>query len=411
MMKMGMLLLAGSLFFNLSAGRVKRGVTVDGMDVGGMPQKQAVELLRAHHVRESLFINAPTGSFFAPLDYRDDAEQVVRRARAGEHVFVTWRREWPTLEEDLLALCRQNARDGVNATLCVQADGFTYRAGKNAVVCDYARLVEDAVHALRFGGREISLSVFEQPPPETVETLKGRTRPLAAFSTRYSEENAPRSHNIALATRLLSGTEVGAGETFSFNAKVGERTKERGFSEAPVIVGGEFVQGVGGGVCQVSTTLFGAALRAGLEVVESHPHSLTVGYVSPSEDAMVSAASDLKLKNPHPYPVYFFGSAREGEVSFTVCGKPDGRTYRVESRVLFTLDPPAPQVVAGEEDEVVRAERQGLASESYLLVYRDGKILSRTLLRRDTYACVQGILRRKNPEADAKDGANLPQNA
>lgn len=396
-MKTGVLLLAGSLFFSGNIGRVKAGVTVDGLDVGGLSYVEAVERIRAYHVRVPLTVITPNGTFDAPVFYTDNAEDIVKSARRGGTYSVTWRREWVTLEDDLLALCEQNAREGEDARLLFSSQGFCYIPARDALVCRYDALVDDAVRALRDGERELHLIPVSRAPEITEQTLKARTRLLAEFSTSFRTDNAPRAHNIALAARLISGAVIGAGETFSFNTRVGARTKQRGFEEAPVISGGEFVQGVGGGVCQASTTLFGAALRAGLEIAESHPHSLSVGYVSPSQDAMVSSASDLKLKNPYPYPVYLMGNAQDGRVTFRIFGMPDGKKYRVESRVLFTLDPPPEQVVEGEEDKVMRAEKQGMASESYRMVYENGVLIERKLVRRDTYACVQGIREVKKP--------------
>ena len=211
-----------------------------------------------------------------------------------------------------------------------------------------------------------------------------------------------RRLEFALAAERISGTEIGAGEEFSFNRAVGKRTRENGFEEAAVIFDGEFVQGVGGGVCQTSTTLFGAALRAGMEITESHPHSLSVGYAPPSQDAMVSEYSDLKFKNPYPYPVYLLGEAKKGTVTFSLFGKPSGVRYEVESRVLFTLDPPPKSVVEGEENRTVRAEKKGLASESVLVAYGEDGEVSRTLIRRDTYAPVQGVEERA-PAAPPED--------
>lgn len=95
-------------------------------------------------------------------------------------------------------------------------------------------------------------------------------------------------HNIALAAEKINGCILADGEEFSFNGRVGARTESNGFLSAPIILEGDFVEGVGGGVCQASTTVYNAALLAGMEITEQHPHSLRVGYVEPSFDAMVS---------------------------------------------------------------------------------------------------------------------------
>ncbi len=391
-MKIIALLLAGSFFLGGCAGSVKRGVTVNGIEVGGMTFSAAAEKVRKTLDEPPLIVTCPDGDYVAPLCYADDLEETLKNAKRNASLSVMVRREWVNMEQDLLELCEQNAQEGRDAELSFSAEGFCYTPEVDALSCDYEKLLKDAQAALKGGGTHIFLTRRAVKPAVTVELLKERTRPLSKFTTRYDGENAPRAHNIALAASRISGTVIEAGGEFSFNEAVGKRTEENGFQIAAVIQDGEFVQGVGGGVCQVSTTLFGAALRAGLTVAESHPHSLSVGYVKPSEDAMVSEYSDLKLKNPYPCPVYLLGSAEAGRVSFSFFGMPDGNTYRVESKVLCEIEPPPKAIVEGTVNRTLRAEKKGMRSESYLVVLDgEGKELSRTLIRRDTYAAVQGI--------------------
>lgn len=391
-MKLFALLLAGSFFLGgCGGGRVKRGVVVNGIDVGGLSYAEAERTVRETLVYPPLKLKTPAGEIDCPIDYRDDLPAVLRAAKRGGRYEATVSREWIFMEEFLDMVCRNHVKEPRDAALQFDRNGFLYTPGESGAACDYHALLEDVSAALEGGETEVELPVYEVAPAVTEEDLRARTQPLASFSTRYDASNGPRSRNIALAVSLLSGSVLESGEELSFNAAVGKRTRENGFEEAAVIQDGEFVRGVGGGVCQASTTLFGAALRAGLTVTESRPHSLSVGYVPPSQDAMVSEFSDLKLKNPYPYPVYLLGEAREGQVSFTFYGLPDGLRYEVESRVLFRVDPPSVKIVEGRENRVVRQERAGLASESYLVVYDGETVRARTLIRRDTYACVQGI--------------------
>ena len=104
---------------------------------------------------------------------------------------------------------------------------------------------------------------------------------MGAYTTYYSKEERDRCQNISIAASLIDGVTLQAYGEFSFNATVGKRTEEAGFRQAKIIVNGEYVLGVGGGVCQVSTTLYNAALKSGLTVTEYHPHSLRVGYIAP----------------------------------------------------------------------------------------------------------------------------------
>lgn len=385
----------GSAFFlgGWTFGRVKKGVRVDGVDVGGLPYAAAEALVREKlsSAYVPFTVHTEEGDERFETAFCDDLYGLLRRAGRNEDLHASVRRVWIGLEEDLADLCARHSYAATDAGLSFSSRGFSYTKEKNGRICDYFGLVADVTAAIGEGRSEATLVTSAAAAETTEADLRARTRALASYTTYFDGGNAPRAHNIALACSRLSGTEIPAGGTLSFNEAVGKRTRENGFEEANIISGGEFVPGIGGGVCQTSTTLMNAALLSGLKVTESRPHSLTVGYVPPSRDAMVSDASDLKIVNPYDVPVYLLGLAGGGSVRFTFYGLPDGRTYDVESKVLLVADPPAEKVVEGEEDKVLRAPKQGVASESWLLVYEGGELVSRTLLRRDTYAVVQGI--------------------
>lgn len=400
----GSLLLAGSFFlFAGCFGGVARGAEIGGVHVGGMTYGEAEEAVRAKIAETLPPVNVITPQGVVPaegLSFRDDVSLLVRKAKRGEKLTPKVTRTWADMEGFLWDVCEKNAREAVDATVEFSSKGFTYTAGRDGVSCDYAALVSDAVRVLREGGGEITLQCRPYSPAVTEDDLRRRTEPLASFSTNYDETNVPRSENIALATSRISGTVLLPHEEFSFNRAVGARTEANGFKVAAVIQNGEFLPGVGGGVCQASTTLMGAALRSGMEVTESRPHSLAVSYVPPSLDAMVSSVSDLKFRNPYDAPVYILGKAEGGKVCFRFFGLPDGRRYETESVVLLRVAPPAPKIVEGEEERVLRAGKEGIASESYLLVYEGGTLISRTRLRRDSYAAVQGIVQKPLPEQE-----------
>ena len=374
-------------------GRVNRGVVVDGMDVGGLSYAEAASAVRGK-ISASLppfTVHTEEGDEFFETAFEDDIDDILRRAKKGEELHASVKRVWVTMEEDLFSLCERKSFSAENAALSFSARGFSYRTERAGRACNYQKLLADTLSALERGEDEVTLSTFPVAADVKERDLRARTQALASYTTYFDAGNSARSHNIALACSRISGSVLQPGEEFSFNEIVGKRTRENGFEEANIISGGEFVPGVGGGVCQVSTTLMNAALLAGLKVTESRPHSLTVGYVPYSRDAMVSEYSDLKFKNSYDMPVYLLGLAGGGRVKFTFYGLPDGKTYDIESKVLLIADPPEEKIVEGEEDKLLRAPKQGVASESYLLVYENGVLLSRTLLRRDTYAVVQGI--------------------
>ena len=230
-----------------------------------------------------------------------------------------------------------------------------------------------------------------------IKNAKAETKweKISSYTTYFNAEDRGRCENIAIAARLISGVTIQPYGEFSFNQTVGRRTEEAGFQQAKIIVNGEYVLGTGGGVCQVSTTLYNAALKSGLTVTEFHPHSLQVSYVPPSRDAMVSTQSDLRLINAHSFPVRLTAEVFEGGVRVYFSGKKDGCRYEIVSRVLSETPPPAPIVKEGEKEEILRSPKNGVKSEAYLERYLGDRLLSRKRLREDEYRPVQGIIVKK----------------
>lgn len=229
---------------------------------------------------------------------------------------------------------------------------------------------------------------------------------ISGYATYFNQNEGGRCENIAIAASLIDGITIQGYGEFSFNATVGRRTAEAGFQQAKIILNGEYVQGVGGGVCQVSTTLYNAALKSGLQVTEFHPHSLRVGYVDPSRDAMVSTQSDLKLFNPYAHAVYLSARVKNGAVQVVFYGKPTAERYELISQTVGQIPPPVPIVKEGEEDKVLRAEKQGVKSELYLERYVGDKLIERKRLRKDEYRPIQGIIVKKVDFATEKSLSN-----
>ena len=242
-------------------------------------------------------------------------------------------------------------------------------------------------------------------------TAEGETTPygwkkMSSYTTYYSVNDRGRCENIAIAAALIDGTTLQPYGEFSFNKTVGRRTAAAGFKQAKIIVNGEYVLGVGGGVCQVSTTLYNAALKSGICVTEYHPHSLRVSYVPPSRDAMVSSECDLQLYNPHPFPVYLSAAVFEGGLRVSFFGQKLSERYELVSNILEEIPSPAPIVKEGEEDGILRSPKNGAKSEMFLERYRGEQLLSRKRLRVDEYRPIQGIIVKKIVEPTIKIARN-----
>lgn len=228
--------------------------------------------------------------------------------------------------------------------------------------------------------------------------------PICSYTTYFDKENSARCHNIRLAAKLIDGTKIENGEVFSFNKTVGVRSVERGFKKAKIIKDGEFVEGVGGGVCQVSTTLYNAALLSGCKICEYHPHSLPVSYVAPSRDAMVSGSYfDLKFENTSGREIYVKSSTGANFVKFTLYGVDSGAKYEYTTFVTGKIE-------ASEEETddiaLVRDGKDGIISEGYLTVTKNG-VTNIKLIRRDKYAPQKRIVLKREelpPEELSPEG-------
>lgn len=224
---------------------------------------------------------------------------------------------------------------------------------------------------------------------------------LSSFSSNYSTSNGNRSTNIALATSKINGTVLMPGEEFSFNGTVGKRTASAGFREAGVYVNGKSSIDYGGGICQVSSTLYNAILKANLEITSRTNHMFTVGYVPISLDATVSWGSpDFKFKNSRSYPVKIVATTSNKNVYINVYGLKEEVEYEVQLvsyrtgsvpyTTVYTNDP---SLLEG-QTKIVQSGSNGAKSEAYKILKLNGQEVSRTLLSKDTYSPHNQIIAR-----------------
>ncbi len=250
--------------------------------------------------------------------------------------------------------------------------------------------------ALQKNKTEIIASEIVLKPSITVEKLRKSTYRRAYFTTSYMYSSSERKENIQLCSKLIGFARLDAGQLFSFNETVGERTEERGFKNARIIEKGKFTDGIGGGVCQVSSTVYNAALLAGLRVRERHSHSMAVSYVEPSFDAMVSMGyADLKIENCTGGIVFLSARAEGDLVTVTVYGEKQRQSYKRVSEVVEKISPPeylrqpSGELERGEE-RIAVYEKEGLISKGFLEVYKNGKLQDKILLSEDKYSPLQG---------------------
>lgn len=287
----------------------------------------------------------------------------------------------------------------VDSTVTFGKNGFAYTQGIDGKEVDNAALFHAMINASN--GQKLPLPIATHKAI-TVSELKRNAVLKGKFTTSFASSGQNRRHNVKRAADSLNGTTVQPGEQFSFNQVVGERTVENGYKTAKVILDGFYSDGVGGGVCQVSTTLYNALLLSGV-IPKCYAHSLVPSYVMAGFDAMVSYGSaDMTFQNTTDFPLYISASAENGKLTFCVYGQPN--RYRIkrendEVRIPFSVteivdEKKFPELVYTDQIAVVRGGSDGVKSVSYLAYYYGGKLVCRKKIRTDNYKKVDKIIAR-----------------
>lgn len=221
-----------------------------------------------------------------------------------------------------------------------QIDSHIQRKPYNATIDDIGRIIPERVgYTLnKVALRKQLFTYFYEYEPSIVKVPKIavypkidsellshiRTKRIGQYFTYYNPHNQSRSHNIQLATAAINNQVLFPGEVFSFNQVVGKRTIEKGYMKAREIVKGEFTEGIGGGICQVSSTLFNAIDSTGMTILERYSHSRNVNYVPQGRDATVSwYGPDFSFKNEYNQPILIRAHARRGQVSIFIYSSED----------------------------------------------------------------------------------------
>lgn len=289
-------------------------------------------------------------------------------------------------------------RERMDATVSFGKNGFLYAKGQDGVEINVNYLFEKALTS-RGKLTKITLPLTIDKAV-TVEQLKQNTVKRASFTTTYANSSANRCFNIAKAAESLNGVTVGVGETFSFNNVVGDRTEARGYKTSKIILDGNYTEGVGGGVCQVSTTLYNALLLADF-IPNAVQHSLISSYVKAGFDAMVSYGSaDLTFTNNTNHPIYIAATVQDKSITFTIYGEPN--KYRiervsVEERDKFSTSyvvdgDKYPELIYTDQTKVITGGSDGVKTQSYLKYYLGDKLIETKLIRKNSYKRVDQVI-------------------
>ena len=255
--------------------------------------------------------------------------------------------------------------------------------------------VLDIIKSMKSGEVAIAATVVE--PQITYEDNQNITDLLGAYKTSYSGGDVNRNTNLVVGCEYINATVIAPGETFSAAEGLGRQTYERGYRSAGVYVNGRVESGMGGGVCQITTTLYNAAIYAELEIVERHPHSMTVGYVPLGRDAAIADYyKDLQIRNDTEYPIYIESYASGGVLAVNIYGKNTDTTNRtVEFDTVYEGTVPRPAEIVKEDPTLPAGERivthtgrTGSKVSVYKTVYENGVQISREWFSSSSYRAV-----------------------
>ncbi len=316
---------------SFSEGLIPSGITVGGEKVGGLTREQAVLHLKnnsSNLIDQRITIkdgekewSLQTQDYNFRYDYNKSVNHIMTEMPLSKEP-SEWLNtlKWQSKKRDIpleVIWEQQKLTDFLNdmyqetfiplqdAKIVYQNNRTMIKPEKKGQELDLKITAERIVENILTGKPDPVYVVKNSLLPQVVsQDLKEIDRNLGFFTTNLDNTTSNRSYNISLSAQYLDGTVVMPGEVFSFNNQVGPRTLENGFKRAPQIVGGRLTQGAGGGVCQMATTLYNAALRAGLEIVERSHHSSPVSYVPVGRDATVfDDQLDLKIKNNLFHPI------------------------------------------------------------------------------------------------------------
>ncbi len=282
----------------------------------------------------------------------------------------------------------------------VTKNPYKISAEKNGV--DFAISIDEAKElASNVDASEIYIPLKYTKPEITISDLGEDIfgTKLGTATTIYDSTNINRSTNIDIACEKINGTILEPGETFSFNKVVGERIAKSGFKEALIYTGGEVDYGLGGGICQISSTLYNAVLKANLDIVERKNHSMTVSYLPVGQDASVSYGSvDFKFTNSRSYPIKIVATANTGVITISILGVLEEQEYVVtlETEILETTDYKttyeySSSIPIGKE-KLKQVGKKGYKCSTYKILSLGEKEISRTLLSTDTYKSQKEII-------------------
>ena len=299
----------------------------------------------------------------------------------GKEMNIRYKVDGPMAESYFINYAKAMGQVGTNATITLEGNKVVHQPAKVGRKLDVTATMKRLQEQLQEGKVEsLELVINESAQPTiTDKDLVSITSILGSFTTYFDGSNTSRAHNIHIASQKIHQTFIPAGGIFSFNQVVGERTPEAGYDDAPVFMGGRLVPGIGGGICQVSSTLFNTALLSGMDIVERDTHFAPVSYIPVGLDATVAwGYIDFQFKNPYSHPIYVIAEEGAGYVTITILGAKEdvprsvtitkGKEQKIPNKKIEKIDDTV------KEETIEETGHEGISVDTTrTIVYGDGR--------------------------------------
>lgn len=434
---------------------ITKGVFIDSIDIGGMTAdeaKQAVKDYVDNLKSKKVVVSVDEDKETITLDdleynYKDNnyIEEALVIGKSGnlikrykelkdtEESNLVYKLEFSVNDDKIKKFVKKKLSDydikAENATVKRVNGEFQYTDHKIGRKVEVDQTVETIKNAIfnNWNQQDLELAavVVDDNPKYTKEMVEKCNTVLGTFSTTYTTSSADRAGNLANGARLINNTVLYPGDVFSAYEKLTPFTTENGYFEAGAYANGKVVDSIGGGACQVTTTLYNSVLLSELEIVERSAHSMTIGYVDLSRDAAIAGTwKDLKFKNNSDSPILIEAYTYDRTITFNVWGNEtrDTKSRKIKfETVILDEKQPGKDVITEDKTKptsyvvTTQAAHIGYTAELYKIVYEDGVEVSRTRVNKSIYNpspryITVGTKVEEPPKEDPKDDSTKNPN-
>lgn len=416
---------------------IENGTMINGVNVGGMDYYDAEKLIydvfkeKSENFSLTLKYKDKTWTFDKD-DFKVNSEihTIIEEAQKRNEIVESYEKQTETLkdlqndgasvnvafnyifvglDEKIDEIIKEIEIEPVNSEIKFNAENsnpFEVTEHKNGLRVNKEQLYFDINEQFnKTNNVEVEIKTFEQVADVTKQENLENTTQISTFVTYVSDSTGGRKSNVKKALDCFNGFVVEPNETVSFNKVTGPHTLDNGYKIATIIYNGRYVDGVGGGICQASTTLYNALLLADAEILEVHKHTLPVKYVPLAMDAMVSDyVADLKFKNVSDEPLYIQTVCDSESVRVNIYGKKLDKEIKTRSETLETIKHTGDKIVPDTNKEysdkvLFKGEqyrltypRNGYEAKAYVEYYVDGKKVEEKEIRHEIYKPQNGIV-------------------